>query len=161
MQKLGERGVMEDPGINVRMATASDIGNLASLRGGGETLEQRMLGFLNGTYSPSYALESRVVWVAEVDGEFAGYTAGQATTRYGCDGELQWMNVEERFRGTGVADALIRKLISWFIAEQLTKVCVDVDPANTVARKFYARHGAVELNPHWMVWPDIRESLSA
>jgi hypothetical protein len=35
------------------------------------------------------------------------------------------------------------------------RVCVDVEPANDVALRFYARHGAVDLKPHWMVWEDI------
>jgi hypothetical protein len=39
------------------------------------------------------------------------------------------------------------------------KVCVDVDPANTTARRFYTRHGAVPLNPHWLVWNDITLAL--
>jgi hypothetical protein len=37
-------------------------------------------------------------------------------------------------------------------------VCVDVEPENRVARAFYSRHGAVPLNPHWLVWDDIRST---
>jgi hypothetical protein len=32
---------------------------------------------------------------------------------------------------------------------------VDVDAANTTARRFYMRHGAEKLNEHWLVWNDI------
>jgi hypothetical protein len=32
---------------------------------------------------------------------------------------------------------------------------VDVDPANTTARRFYTRHGAEKLNDYWLVWNDI------
>lgn len=33
------------------------------------------------------------------------------------------------------------------------RICVDV--GDDEARPFYRRHGAVELNRHWMVWNDI------
>jgi hypothetical protein len=36
---------------------------------------------------------------------------------------------------------------------------VDVDPDNRAGRSFYARHGAVSLNAHWLVWNDIRDVL--
>jgi hypothetical protein len=31
-----------------------------------------------------------------------------------------------------------------------------VEPGNQGARRFYARHGAENLKPHWMLWKDIR-----
>jgi hypothetical protein len=40
-------------------------------------------------------------------------------------------------------------------------VCVDVEPSNTAARRFYAAHGAVDLKPSWMVWEDIAKPYSA
>jgi hypothetical protein len=36
--------------------------------------------------------------------------------------------------------------------------CVDV--GDDAARPFYRRHGAVELNRHWMVWNDIGQVLA-
>jgi hypothetical protein len=39
------------------------------------------------------------------------------------------------------------------------RICVDVDPANAVARRFYTRNGAEHLNEHWMVWNDIGKLL--
>jgi ribosomal protein S18 acetylase RimI-like enzyme len=50
--------------------------------------------------------------VATIDNQFAGYSAGQLTTRFACDGELQLLNVAEPFRGQGVANALIKELLS-------------------------------------------------
>jgi hypothetical protein len=38
---------------------------------------------------------------------------------------------------------------------EASRVCVDVDAANTTARRFYMRHGAEKLNEHWLVWNDI------
>ena len=62
-------------------------------------------------------------------------------------------------RGSGAAAGLIRTLAKWFVAQNALKICVDVEPSNTVARRFYARHGAEDLKPHWMVWNDIRVVL--
>lgn len=36
---------------------------------------------------------------------------------------------------------------------------MDVDPANTTARRFYMPHGAENLNEHWLVWNDIKVVL--
>lgn len=132
---------------------------MAGLRGGGAPLEERMRGYPGGTYSPSFARPERVALVARVGGEFAGYGAGQLTTRFGCDGELQWLNVAEGFRGQGVADALIQSLAKWFVQSGATRVCVNVDPENVVARRVYERHGAQALNEHFLVWPDIRVAV--
>jgi GNAT superfamily N-acetyltransferase len=54
-----------------------------------------------------------------------------------------------------VATQLLRRLAEWFVSQGARRICVDVQPANRSARAFYARHGATELNPHWMVWEDI------
>ncbi len=54
----------------------------------------------------------RTMLVATIDNQFAGYSAGQLTTRFACDGELQLLNVAEPFRGQGVANALIKELLS-------------------------------------------------
>jgi ribosomal protein S18 acetylase RimI-like enzyme len=144
------------PDLQIHLASESDIPDLASLRGGGDRLEHAMRGYLAGTYSPSFALDTRRVLVARLNGQFAGYISGHRTTRYDCDGELQWLNVAEEFRGQGVADELIRQLFGWFVTESIFRVCVDVSPENLVARRFYSRHGATELNPHFLVWADIR-----
>jgi hypothetical protein len=58
-------------------------------------------------------------------------------------------------RGDGIAPELLRLLAGWFVKQEALRICVDVDPANTMARQFYARHGAEHLNEHWMVWDNI------
>jgi ribosomal protein S18 acetylase RimI-like enzyme len=83
------------------------------------------------------------------------------TRRYECDGELQWINVVPAYRGQGIAADLLAKAAGWFAVMKASRICVDVDPANTVARRFYQRHGAEPLNAHWLVWPDIRSVLAA
>jgi len=49
---------------------------------------------------------------------------------------------------------LIATMARWFVQQEARRVCVDVDPKNVVARRSYAKHGAMRLNEHWMVWED-------
>src|SRR5207249_1752092 len=92
---------------------------------------------------------------ADHGGRLVGFIAGHLTRRFGCDGELQWINVIPERRGSGVADELLRRLAGWFAQQNASRICVDVDPDNPTERKFYMRHGAQPLNPHWLVWNDI------
>ena len=82
-----------------------------------------------------------------------GYVAGHLSRRFGCDGELQWIYVVPEHRRTHVASKLLRFLAGWFLEQGAHRICVDV--GDDEARPFYKRHGAIELNRHWMVWNDI------
>jgi ribosomal protein S18 acetylase RimI-like enzyme len=66
------------------------------------------------------------------------------------------MDVVSDFRRRGVASELLRHLAKWFAEQGASRVSVDVDPTNKVARSFYMKHGAENLNPHWLVWSDIK-----
>ncbi|MFZ4507854.1 MAG: GNAT family N-acetyltransferase, partial [Fimbriimonas sp.] len=103
--------------LKIRAATPNDIKDLASLRGGGERLEKTMLAYLQGDYFPSHAMNLRLVLVGTLDGEFAGYTAGHETDRFGCQGELQWLNVKPEFQRQGVGRELVTTLLTWFIEQ--------------------------------------------
>ncbi len=112
-----------------------------------------MLRYLAGEHHPQQALPPRAMWMA-TQGELPiGYIAGHLTHRFGCDGELQWIYVVPDHRRTHVASRLLRLLASWFLERGALRICVDV--GDDEARPFYRRHGAVELNEHWMVWNDI------
>jgi GNAT superfamily N-acetyltransferase len=146
--------------IRCRQADRSDIAAMARIRaeGGweGGAPEDRMAAYLEGRHHPRHALAPRVLYVAEEADSLVGYIAGHLTRRYGCDGEREWISVVPERRRTGVATKLLRLLAVWFARQKAARICVDVDPANTVARLFYARHGAVELKKFWLVWEDIR-----
>ena len=151
------------PALHYREAETSDVPALAQIRaadwGSEEYWQARITGYLNGELHPQKALAPRVMYVVLEGDTIVGFIAGHLTRRYECDGELEWINVIPERRGTGTASELLRRLAAWFVAEKVRKVCVDVDPANPVARRFYARHGAQNLNPHWMIWNDIAEVL--
>jgi GNAT superfamily N-acetyltransferase len=97
------------------------------------------------------------VYVAMEDGIVGGFVAGHLTRRYGCDGELQWIDVVAERRRRGVATKLLRLIALWFISQGARRICVD--PGNSAARQLYQAHGAEELNQHWMVWNDIDIAL--
>jgi ribosomal protein S18 acetylase RimI-like enzyme len=124
-----------------------------------EFWEKRISGYLDGEHHPQKALMPRVIYVATEGNSLVGFIAGHLTRRYECDGELEWIDVIPAHRRSGVASELLRLLAAWFSGQNARRICVDVDPANTVARRFYTRHGAESLNPHWLVWNDINVVL--
>lgn len=143
-----------------RAAEPSDIPGMARLRsskrGTSEYWTDRITGYFDGEHNPQHALAFRMGFVAR-DGEaVVGFIAGHLTRRYGCDGELQWIYVDPDRRGIGIASELLRMLAKWFVEQNAFKICVDVDPSNITAHQFYKHRGADDLNPHWLVWNDIR-----
>ena len=113
--------------------------------------------YLAGEHHPQHALPPRVAFLAEADGTLAGYIAGHLTTRFECDGELQWLLVSPNYRGGPTAAGLLHALATWFVAQGARRVCVNVAPENVAARRLYARCGGFVLNEHWMIWPDISD----
>ncbi len=117
----------------------------------------RIGGYFRVEHSPQLGLPDRAGFVA-INGEtLVGFVAGHLTTRFGCDGELQWINVLAEHRGKGIADALMHTVLDWFRQQNAFRVCVNVEPDNAAARALYARHGAVPLSQYWMIWEDQRQ----
>ena len=146
-----------------REARDNDIDQLASIRarewGAEQSWRDRIRGYASGRLNPQQALAPRVIYVAVDNSRIIGFIAGHLTRRFDCDGELQWLNVVSERRRSGVARELLLVLASWFAEKGAKRICVDADPENPTARAFYRKHGAQDLNPHWVVWPDITELL--
>jgi ribosomal protein S18 acetylase RimI-like enzyme len=146
--------------VAFREANQSDVAAMARIRAAEWESEEywraRISSYLEGESNPQNALATRVIYIAVGDDGVVGFIAGHVTRRYACHGELQWIDVICEQRRTGIASQLLRCLAAWFTEQKASRICVDVDPANTVARAFYERHGAVSLNRHWLVWNDIR-----
>ena len=142
-----------------REAKLPDVGELARIRatewGTPAYWETRISGYMRGELHPRESLPPRVVLLASGHEIIVGFIAGHLTRRFGCEGELEWLNVVPERRRTGVASALLRALATWFGSRQARCICVDVNPQNAAARAFYRQHGAEDLNPHWLVWRDI------
>jgi len=146
--------------MHYRLADQSDIPAMARIRATEWETEEywrvRISRYMNCELHPQHALMPRVNYVALEGDALVGCIAGHLTRRFACDGEIEWINVIPERRGSGVAAGLLRLLATWFTEQKATRICIDVQPGNTVARRFYMRHGAVELNAHWLVWDDIK-----
>ena len=145
--------------VTIETATLNDLPALCRLRAeqSGFPLEwePRITAYMIGQQSPPYALEAREVFVAVDDNEVVGMTAGHLSQRFGCQGEIHWLNVQSDRRGRRIADDLLRALAAWFVAHKAHKVCVNVNATNDSARRVFARHGAREMGPLWLVFDDI------
>lgn len=155
---------MTDP-ILIRAAVIGDVIAMASIRARESQTEafwqDRIGGYVGGTYSPQQALPARTCWVAVQTDQVVGFVAGHRTRRFECDGELQWINIAEDLRGEGIADRLMVAMLAWFHQHNMNRICVNVTAENTAARRLYARHGAVPLRAGWMEWRDLRQSSLA
>jgi GNAT superfamily N-acetyltransferase len=147
------------PAIQYRQADKSDIPGLARIRAAEWETEAywrvRITGYLDCEHHPQQARLVRVIYVAAEEHSIVGFIAGHLTRRYACDGELQWIDVVVGRRRGGIASELLRLLMAWFVAQKAGRICVNVDPANATARRFYMRHGAENLNEHWLIWNNI------
>jgi ribosomal protein S18 acetylase RimI-like enzyme len=149
--------------MHYRLADQSDVPAMARIRAAQWETEEywrgRISRYMNCELHPQHALLPRVKYVALDGDSLVGFIAGHLTRRFACDGELEWINVVPERRGSGVAPELLRLLARWFAEQNASRICVDVEPGNAIARRFYKRFGAVELNPHWLVWEDIKVAL--
>ena len=98
-------------------------------------------------------MRNRIIYIASDGDENIGFVAGHLTQRYGCAGELKWIDVGTVYRRKGIASQLVQLLANWFISQKAFKICVD--PGNEGARQFYKRNGALDLNEHWLFWEDM------
>src|SRR5262245_22656687 len=145
--------------VQFREATAADAPAMALSHvydPSADAADPRMAAYLDGQHPPQQALLPRVAYLALVNDQVIGYTAGHRTTRHGCAGEVQYLFVSAAFRRRGVATELIRLLAQWFRTERVQKVCVALagdSPADY--RPFYESMGASPLRRFWYGWEDV------
>lgn len=94
------------------------------------------------------------VLIAEFEGAPAGYAAYHYARRHNTEAELQSSYMLKETQGRGIGTAPLRRIADRLVAEGTGSMCVGYEPGNPYKR-FYARHGAVEINPHWAYWPDL------
>lgn len=151
------------PFIQYREADKFDIPAIAQIRARNWETEEywnaRISGYMDCQLHPQQALMPRIIYIASQADAIVGFIAGHLTKRYDCDGELEWIDVIQECRRSGIASELLQLLAAWFIEHKAVQICVDVDPANITAKHFYKKHGAKNLNRHWLVWEDINVAL--
>jgi ribosomal protein S18 acetylase RimI-like enzyme len=150
--------------LQVRKASEEDILSMAQIRarewGTEDYWITRIGDYMRGESHPQHALMPRIIFVAEDKEKIVGFIAGHRTTRLGCNGELEWINVIPEYRKNGVASELLNYLAKWFVEQNAVKVCIDVAAENITAQKFYRKHRATNLNPHWLYWEDVRVAVN-
>lgn len=92
--------------------------------------------------------------LAELDGRPSAFAAYHHTTRHNTDAELESIYVLPEAQGCGIGSELLRIIGGRLRADGSRAMCVGYDPRNRYKR-FYLKHGAVEINPHWAVWRDL------
>lgn len=151
---------MQTENVLYRNASSSDVPAMEHARApdvDAGPADPRMARYLDGVHHPQKALLPRVGYVATVEESLVGYIAGHQTKRYDCDGELQYLYVVPEYRRSGIGSELLRLLARWFALRGIGRVCVGVDEDNAVARSFFVRYGAEQLDIAFLVWPDIRQ----
>jgi GNAT superfamily N-acetyltransferase len=115
----------------------------------------RISRYLDGELHPQQALPDRIAFVAVKDDRVVGLIAGHLTRRFGCEGELEWINAASDQRRSGISSQLLLLLAQWFVSHDARYICVNCASDNLIAQNFYKKHGAEDLKPHWLVWKDI------
>ena len=149
--------------VQYREATSMDVPAMERCRAADHAAgpaDARVSAYLEGHHHPQQALAPRVAFVALHGADVVGYIAGHATTRYECDGEVQYLYVAPGHRRSGVAGQLLRRLTDWFGRQSIRRVCVNADVASAGAVPFYTAYGARPLNRYWFIWDDMRATLS-
>jgi ribosomal protein S18 acetylase RimI-like enzyme len=149
--------------VRYELASESDIPQLARIRAADWETESywnaRISGYLSCELHPKESLLPRILYMARANDTILGFIAGHLTLRYDCDGELEWIDVIPEYRHRGIGSKLFRLLSTWYVEQKAHRICVDVDPANRIARNFYRALGAEDLNKHWMMWKEIRSVM--
>ena len=145
-------------GIMFRSAEVADIPALAAIRAA-EWETHAYWTRRIGEYLPEKGAQDRMILIAENRGTVVGFVAGHRTRRYGCDGELQWVNVSRDGRRRGIGAMLVQQIGFWFVDQGARRICVDVEPDNIIARGLYSRCGAKPFKPYWMIWENSRDMI--
>jgi len=89
-------------------------------------------------------------WLAVAAGADVGIVAGALHREFGTPWVLS-MWVDPRWRGTGVAPALLDKVVDWAAEQGALSVGLDVADRVPRARRFYERYGFADANRSFLM----------
>lgn len=92
--------------------------------------------------------------LAESEVQLVGLAAYHHTRRWDCDAELESMYVSPDWQARGIGTEFLRIILQRLQADGSRSLCVGYNPKNPYKR-FYLKHGAVEINRHWAVWRSL------
>ena len=150
-----------DP-LRVRIASVEDVPLMEECRRlhHAGPADERMTAYFSGLHHPHQALLPRIGYIVLSGEAPVGYIAGHLTTRFGYEGELQYLFVVQPYRRRGIGRRLVQELARWFVEQWATRVCVCVDADSQAAAPFYGSLGAKPFKPHWYAWEDIAVTTS-
>ena len=144
-----------DTDVLVGILIASKVGSIPQLIGEHDRDEafwtDRWRSYLNDGSRAQGSLGDGFALPAELSGKAVAFAAWHHTTRHGTNAELESIYVVHSAQRAGVGTALLRAVASRLLADGSRSLCVGYDPRSPYKR-FYFKHGAVELNPHWAIW---------
>lgn len=115
---------------------------------------ERWRGYLTNGSQAQMARGDGFALVAAHAGTPVGFAGYHHTRRHGADVELESLYVLKDAQRGGVGSALLRTVASRVVVNGDRSMCVGYDPKNPYKR-FYLKHGAVEINPHWAMWRNL------
>ena len=122
-------------------------------------LTSRWRGYIAHGSQAQMATGDGFVLIAELDDRPVGYAAYHHTKRHKAEAELESIYILEESQGKGVGTSLLREIAHRLVQEEAFSMCVGYDERNPYKR-FYAKHGAVEINPYWAIWNDVSVVLT-
>jgi GNAT superfamily N-acetyltransferase len=114
----------------------------------------RWRGYLTQGSSAQMSRGDGFALLAEISGRPVGFAAYHHTARHAADAELESIYVLKDAQGQGVGTELLAIIGGRLHAEGSRTMCVGYDPRNPYKR-FYRKHGAVEISLHWALWLDV------
>jgi len=137
------------PQVEMRQAGEKDIRTLSRL---GKSLEAHLATsptfFIHslGDFGERLETAGEAVWLAEVEGETAGFITMEPGTSCECEflKDERTINIagtftEDNWRGKGVATALLNQGLTWAKHAGYERCTVDFETGNPLARRFWSR----------------------
>ena len=151
--------------VEMRQACTKDIRTLSRL---GKALETHLATsptfFIHslGDFGERLETAGEAVWLAEADGETAGFITMEPGNCCECEflKDERTINIagtftEDSWRGRGVATALLNQGLAWAKQEGYERCTVDFETGNPLARRFWS-HWFQPVGYSLMRWVDER-----
>ncbi|XOJ01639.1 GNAT family N-acetyltransferase [Paenibacillus polymyxa] len=113
--------------------------------------DEEFSGYLRSTFEA----EIEKIWIAEIDGEFAGCIG--LVKKDDKTALLRWFIIDTSFRGKGVGTKLIQTLINYCQKTQYEKISLETVSQLKTARRLYSKFGfkLTEANEQFMWGQDL------
>jgi len=107
-------------------------------------------------YMQFYELNADTFLVASYRGNILGFVVGLQLSDLG---KIFSISVRKGYRGMGIGGMLLESLIRIFHEMGLSGVCLEVRESNCRARRFYERHGFIQIGLRQNYYNDGENAL--